>query len=38
MARKVFFSFKYDDVEYVLDPCLNLLCKKDDSSNKRLIL
>lgn len=24
--------FKYDDVEYVLDPCLNLLCKKDDYS------
>ena len=24
--------FKYDDVEYVLDSCLNLLCKKDDYS------
>ena len=24
--------FKYDDVEYVLDPCLNLLCKKSDYS------
>ena len=24
--------FKYDGVEYVLDPCLNFLCKKDDYS------
>ena len=29
--RKYYHSwicFKYDDIEYVLDPCLNLLCKK----------